>query len=68
MGFIFVFCRKCFEMACNPGVFSDGYGEQIDRSNDCVSQVSGVWGCFGGGWMVYMHCPLSVAVTAAYLV
>lgn len=30
-------CGKCFEMKCNPGVFTDGYGKAIKRDKDCKS-------------------------------
>ncbi|GLI68165.1 hypothetical protein VaNZ11_012470, partial [Volvox africanus] len=27
--------RRCYEVACNPAAFSDGYGNYIDRNSGC---------------------------------
>ncbi|EFJ45997.1 hypothetical protein VOLCADRAFT_93782 [Volvox carteri f. nagariensis] len=28
-------CGRCYEVACNPAAFSDGYGNYIDRNSGC---------------------------------
>lgn len=28
-------CGRCYEVACRPGSFKDGYGTSLDRSSSC---------------------------------
>lgn len=30
-------CGRCYEVACRPGSFKDGYGSNLDRSGACKS-------------------------------
>jgi len=30
-------CGRCYEVACRPGAFKDGYGSNLDRSGSCKS-------------------------------
>lgn len=32
-------CGKCFEIACRNAVFTDGYGEEIDRTQSCFNEA-----------------------------
>ncbi|GLC40805.1 Expansin-A20 [Pleodorina starrii] len=33
-------CGRCYEVQCNPGSFTDGYGNYIDRSGACYQGTS----------------------------
>ncbi len=30
--------RRCYEVRCNPSVFTDGYGERMDRTSVCYNR------------------------------
>lgn len=28
-------CRKCYEVRCDPSIFKDNYGNELDRESVC---------------------------------
>eukprot|EP00887_Chlorella_sp_A99_P004291 scaffold15.g4291.t1 len=35
-------CGRCYEIKCNPGLFKDGYGTQLDRTTVCRDTAASV--------------------------